>query len=69
MKPFFMSFTQGKGDAKREIWVNMNQVCYIATDGASGSVLTFTAVINDEPAYLCVNDSPYMISVRREWNK
>jgi hypothetical protein len=67
MKPLMMKFRQGKGAAERVIYVNMNQVCYITTDGATGSVLTFAAVIQDEPAYLCVNESPDDIGARPEW--
>lgn len=68
MKPFFMKFSQGKDAAKRDIYVNMSQVCYIATDGATGSVLTFAAVIQDEPPYLCVNEAPDQIGSRSEWS-
>jgi hypothetical protein len=67
MKPFMMKFKQGKDGALRDVFINMNQVCYIATDGASGSVLTFAAVLQDEPAYLCVNESPDEIHARPEW--
>ncbi len=63
MKPFMMRFRQGKGS----VVVNMNQVCYIMSDGAAGSVLTFSAVINNEPAYLCVSESPDEIATRPEW--
>jgi hypothetical protein len=63
MKPF-MKFSRGKGAGEQFIYVNMNQVCYIATDGAAGSVLTFSAVIGEEPAYLCVNESPDEIAKR-----
>ncbi|WP_061023954.1 hypothetical protein [Bradyrhizobium sp. CCH5-F6] len=69
MKPFFMKFRQGKGDAERDVYVNMSQVCYIATDGANGSVLTFAAVLQDEPAYLCVNEAPDEIGARPEWRQ
>ena len=69
MKPFMMKFRQGKGSAERDIYVNMNQVCYITTDGLHGSVLTFAAVLQDEPAYICVNDSPDLIGARREWSQ
>lgn len=69
MKPFMMKFRQGKGSAERDVYVNMNQVCHIATDGATGSVLTFAAVIQDEPAYLCVNESPQEIGNRSEWKQ
>jgi len=67
MKPFMMKFRQGKGDAARDIYVNMNQVCHITTDGTTGSVLTFGAVLNGEPAYLIVNESPDEIGNRQEW--
>lgn len=69
MKPFMMKFRQGKNAAEREIYVNMNQVCYIAGDGATGSVLTFSAIIDEEPAYLCVNESPDEIGKRSEWKQ
>jgi len=69
MKPFMMKFRQGKDVMERDIYVNMNQVCYITTDGATGSVLTFAAVIGDEPAYLCVNESPDEIGARSEWKQ
>lgn len=69
MKPFMMKFRQGKGSAERDVYVNMNQVCHITTDGATGSVLTFSAVIQDEPAYLCVNESPQEIGNRSEWKQ
>jgi hypothetical protein len=69
MKPFMMKFKQGKGDAERDVYVNMTQVCYIATDGATGSVLTFAAVVQDEPAYLCVNETPDEIGARSEWKQ
>jgi hypothetical protein len=69
MKPFMMKFRQGKNTAERDVWVNMNQVCYIATDGATGSVLTFAAVLQDEPAYICVNETPDQIGDRPEWNR
>lgn len=69
MKPFMMKFRQGKGDAERDIYVNMNQVCYIATDGATGSVLMFGAIIGEEPAYLCVNETPDEIGKRSEWKQ
>lgn len=69
MKPLMMKFRQGKGAAERYVWVNMNLVCYIVTDGASGSVLTFATVIQDEPAYICVNESPDEIGARSEWNQ
>lgn len=62
-----MKFRQGKGAAERDIFVNMNQVCHIASDGGTGSVLTFAAVIQGEPAYLCVNESPDEIGARAEW--
>lgn len=67
MKPFMIKFRQGQGDAGRDIWVNMNQVCHITTNGASGSVLTFNAVIQDGPAYLYVNETPDEIGARLEW--
>lgn len=67
MKPFMMKFTQGKGSAEREIYVNMNQVCYISTDGATGSVLTFAATIQHELAYLCVKESLAEMGARPEW--
>ena len=67
MKPFMMKFKQGKGKYENDIWINMNQVCHIMTDGADGSVLTFNAVINGEPAYICVNESPLSIGERKEW--
>lgn len=67
MKPFMMKLKQGKGDYERDVWVNMNQVCHIMSDGANGSVLTFCAVIANEPAYLCVNESPESIGNRSEW--
>lgn len=69
MKPFMMKFRQGKGDAERDIFVNMNQVCYISTDGGTGSVLTFAAAVQDEPAYVCVNESPDEIGNRSEWRQ
>lgn len=69
MKPFMMKFRQGKNAAERAIFVNMNQVCYIATDGATGSVLTFAAMFQDEPAYICVNESPDEIGARQEWKQ
>lgn len=59
----FMKFKQGKGSAERAIYVNLDQVCYISTDGATGSVLTFAAVIGEEPAYLCVNEPPDEIAL------
>jgi hypothetical protein len=67
MKPFMMKFRQGQGALERDVWINMNQVCYIVTDGATGSVLTFSAVLQDEPAYLCVNETPEQIGERLEW--
>ena len=67
MKPFMMRFKQGKGTAERSIHVNMNQVCHIMSDGGTGSVLTFCATIGDEPAYICVNESPDEIGARQEW--
>jgi hypothetical protein len=67
MKPLMMKFKQGKNAAEHVVYVNMNQVCYITTDGSTGSVLTFAAVIQDEPAYLCVNESPDEIGARSEW--
>lgn len=68
MKPLMMRLTQGKDDMLRDVIVNMSQVCYIVADH-SGSVLTFAAVINDEPAYLCVNETPDEIGKRSEWNR
>jgi hypothetical protein len=65
MKPFMMKFKQGEG----YIYVNMNQVCHIMSDGASGSVLTFNAVLQDSPAYICVNESPDEIGQRQEWRQ
>ena len=67
MKPFMMKFRQGKGEAERDIYVNMNLVCHITTDGLEGSVLTFAANVGDEPAYICVNESPSDIGGRPEW--
>jgi len=67
MKPFYMKFRQGKDSMERDVYVNMNQVCYITTDGATGSVLTFAAVLQDEPAYICVSESPEEIGKRPEW--
>ena len=67
MKPFMMKFRQGKGDAVRDVFVNMNQVCHITSNYGSGSVLTFATVLNDEPAYLVVNESPDEIGNRSEW--
>lgn len=67
MKPFMMKFQQGKNEAKRDVFINMNQVCYITTDGSTGSVLTFATAIGEEPAYLCVNESPDEIGARAEW--
>jgi hypothetical protein len=69
MKPFMMKFRQGKDVMERDIYVNMNQVCTIATDGATGSVLTFAAVVKDGPAYVCVNESPDEIGARSEWKQ
>ena len=66
MKPFMMKFRQMHG---RHVWVNMNQVCHITTDGETGSVLTFAAVLQDEPAYLCVNETPDEIGARPEWSQ
>lgn len=67
MKPFIMKFRQGKGAAERDVYVNMNMVCFITSDGADGSTLTFPAAIGEEPAYICVNDSPDEIGSRSEW--
>lgn len=69
MKPFFMRLTQGKEHLQRDIWVNMNQVCHITTDGMTGSVLTFAASVgtDNEPAYICANESPESIGNRSEW--
>ncbi len=67
MKPFMMKFKQGKAPHDRDVYVNMNQVCYITTDGGTGSVLTFAAVIQDEPGYVCVNETPDQIGARSEW--
>lgn len=64
MRPYMMTFQNGKGVHERRIFVNMNQVCYIATDGADGSVLLFNAVIENEPSYLCVNEPPESIIAR-----
>jgi hypothetical protein len=69
MKPFMMKFRQGKYAAERDIYVNMNQVCYITTDGLNGSVLMFAAVLQDEPAYVRVNESPAEIGARAEWKQ
>lgn len=69
MKPFMMKFRQGKGAAERDIYVNMNQVCYITTDGATGSVFTFAAVLQEEPAYICVNEAPEEVGARQEWKQ
>jgi hypothetical protein len=68
MKPFMMKFRQGKGKYECDVWINMNQVCHIMSDGGTGSVLTFSAVIAEEPAYLCVNESPELIGNRTEWH-
>lgn len=54
----FMKFKQGKDTAERSVLINMDQVCHVMTDGGTGSVLTFCAIIGNEPAYLCVNASP-----------
>jgi hypothetical protein len=67
MKPLIMKFRQGKDEYERDVYVNMNQVCYIASDGATGSVLTFAAVVGDEAAYICVNETPDQIGARPEW--
>lgn len=67
MPPFMMRFRQGKGAAERDVYVNMNQVCYITTDGAEGSVLTFAVILQDEPDYICVNETPDQIGARPEW--
>jgi len=67
MKPFMMKFRQGKDEYERDVYVNMNQVCFITPDGLTGSVLTFAAAIQDEPAYICVNESPAAIGERPEW--
>ena len=66
-KPFMMKFRQGRGAMERDIYVNMNQVCHVASDGKTGSVLTFAAVVEGEPAYVLVNDSPDEIGTRSEW--
>lgn len=52
-----LKLTQGN-----DIFVNMNQVCHIMTDGAHGSVLTFNAVMDNCPAYIVVKESPYQIN-------
>ncbi len=57
MKPFMMKFRHGNGLAERNIYVNMNQVCHITPDGA-GCIMTFPASLGNEPAYICVNESP-----------
>ncbi len=67
MKPFMMKFRQGKDDAERDIFVNMNQVCHITPNFPTGSVLTFAAVIDDQPAWVVVNESPDEIGARSEW--
>lgn len=67
MKPFMMKFKQGKGAAERIIYINMNQVCHITTDGLTGSILVFPAVVDNEVAYICVNESPDEIGDRPEW--
>lgn len=73
MKPFMMKFRQGSGSYERDIWVNMNQVCHITPNGLSGSeggsVLTFSAVVGDEPAYIVVNESLAEIGNRPEWQR
>ena len=69
MKPFYMKFRQGKNDMERDIYVNMNQVCHITTDGETGSMLTFAAILQDEPAYICVTESPEEIDKRQEWKR
>lgn len=67
MKPLMMKFRQGKGEHERDVYVNMNQVCTIASDGSTGSVLTFAAAIGDEAAYIIVNETPDEIGARSEW--
>jgi len=62
-----MKFRQGSGEFERDVWVNMSQVCHIAPGGAGQSVLTFAAVIDNEPAYLVVNEQPNQIGNRSEW--
>jgi hypothetical protein len=57
----YIKFRQGKGDMERDVIVNMDQVCHITGDGATGSVLTYAAVIQDEALYICVNESPEQI--------
>lgn len=62
MKPYMMGFKQGE----QRIYVNMDQVCHIMTDGATGSMLTFNAVMDNCPAYLCVTEPPDEIIARMQ---
>jgi hypothetical protein len=64
MKPYIMGFRQGKGKNERAIYVNMNLVSHMSSDGATGSVLMFPCAIGEEPAYVCVNESPESIIAR-----
>jgi hypothetical protein len=67
MKPFMLKFRQGTGIHERTIYVNMNQVCHVSPGGYGTAVLTFACVINDEPAYIVVNETPDEIGERPEW--
>lgn len=68
MRPLIMKFRQGKGEYARDVYVNMNQVCCIAP-GETGSILTFAAIVGDEAAYICVNETPDQIGLRPEWHR
>jgi hypothetical protein len=69
MKPLMMKFRQGKGEHEQDIFVNMSLVCTIASDGSTGSVLTFAAAIGDEAAYIVVNETPDEIEARSELHR
>lgn len=69
MKPFMLRLTQSEGQYARQIYVNMNQVCYIAPNGDDGSILTFACILQDEFAYLAVKETPDQIGSRPEWSQ
>lgn len=62
MKPFFMQFKQGD----RQIAVNMNQVCYMAPS-AEQTIMVFNAILQDEPAYILVDETFEAIGKRSDW--
>lgn len=65
MRPFYMMFKQ----QDKMISVNMNNVSYMREWYEGKTVMYFAFMVQDEPAYIIVDESFEAIGKRSDWSQ